>query len=135
MGALDFNGNGVITGGTLLTSGSSGMALNMGSSSTQASILYFLSSTKSAGTNISLKDASGNVIAEFTAKKQFQAINISASQLSVGATYTLVVGSDSYDIELSSSIYSNGSGGGGMGGGNMPQPGGMGGGSNPGGTT
>lgn len=135
-GALDFDISGVITGGTLLTSGSSGMAMNMGSSSTQASILYYLSSTQAAGTNISLKDTSGNVIVEFTAKKQFQSINISVPQLSVGETYTLVVGGDSYDIELSSTIYSNGSGGAGMGGGNMPQHGGMGGGgSNPGGKT
>ena len=116
-GTIDYNGTGEITGGTLLGAGSSGMAEGFTDSSTQCSILYNFSSAQQAGTSITLKDESGNVLAEFTPAKQFQSVNISLPTLKSGSTYTLVVGTEEYSIELTSTTYSNG--GGGMGGGNM----------------
>ena len=132
-GTIDYAGTASVTGGTLLGAGSSGMAEGFGENSTQGSILYNLTSTQQAGTKVSLKDADGNVIAEFTPVKQFQSVNISVPALVSGSTYTLVVGSEEYSVELSSIAYSNGGGmtdkmggggqGGGMGGGQQPQGG------------
>lgn len=122
-GTIDYNGTGIITGGTLLGAGSSGMAEGFGESSTQCSIMYNLSSTQQAGTTVTLKDSSGNVLCEFSPEKQFQSVNISLPELTQGETYTLVVDSQEYSIELTSISYSNGGGmgmTGGMGGGQFP---------------
>ncbi|MFB0921360.1 MAG: hypothetical protein QMB62_10860, partial [Oscillospiraceae bacterium] len=66
-----------------------------------------------------------------TPAKQFQSVNISLPTLKSGSTNTLVVGTEEYSIELTSTSFSNGgqSGmGGGMEGGQQPQGGGQGGG-------
>lgn len=127
-GTFDYNGTAVITGGTILGAGSSGMALGFSDSSTQGSILYVLTSTQKAGTSVTLKDSSGNVIAQFTPAKQFQSVNISAKEITSGSTYTLTVGTEEYSIEMTAITYSNGGGavgtGGGQGGGEMPSGGG-----------
>ena len=115
-GALDFAGTFEITGGTLLASSNGGMDEAFADSSTQASIVYSLGTTKSAGTSVSLKDSSGNVVAEFTPSKQFSAVYFSVPDLTSGETYTLCVGSEEYTVELSTIAFSNG-GGMGMGGG------------------
>ena len=127
-GTIDYAGTASVTGGTLLGAGSSGMAEGFGESSTQGSILYNLTNMQQAGTKVTLKDASGNVIAEFTPAKQFQSVNISVPELVSSSTYTLVVGSEEYSIELTSTVYSNGGGmggnmGGGQSGGQQPQGG------------
>ncbi len=114
-GTIDYNGTGEITGGKLLGAGSSGMAEGFSDSSTQCSILYNLSSSQNAGTTVTLKDESGNVLAELTPAKQFQSVNVSVPALKSGSTYTLAVGTEEYSIELTSTSFSNG--GGGMGGG------------------
>ncbi len=111
-GTIDYNGIGEITGGTLLGAGSSGMAEGFSDGSTQCSILYNFSSVQAAGTTVSLKDESGDVLAEFTPAKQFASVNISAPTLTSGSTYTLVVGTEEYTIELSSTSFSNGGQGG-----------------------
>ena len=123
-GTFDYNGTAVITGGTLLGAGSSGMAQGFSDSSTQGSILYVLTDTQKAGTTVTLKDESGNVIAQFTPAKQFQTVNISAKELTNGSTYTLTVGTQEYSVEMTAITYSNGSGMG-MGGGQMPSGGGQ----------
>lgn len=118
-GALDYDGTATISGGTLIAVGSSGMAQGFSDSSTQCSILYNLSSSHSAGEKITLADSSGNEILSYTATKQFSSVVISSSKITKSGKYKLTVGSESYDIEMSSTVYSNGSsgfGGGGMGG-------------------
>ena len=91
-GALDYEGEASITGGTLIAAGSSGMAQGMGSNSTQCSMLVNLSETISAGSVISLKDSSGNVLISWTSPKQFSSVVISTAELAQGSTYTLVTG-------------------------------------------
>ncbi len=109
-GALDYDGEAVITGGTLIAIGSSGMAMNFGSSSTQGSILQNLSTTQAAGTVITLTDSEGNVIADVTAEKKYASVLISTDALEVGNTYTLSAGSESATITLTDTIYGTGSG-------------------------
>lgn len=129
-GALDYNGTGEITGGTLIASSNGGMEESLSDSSTQCSILYGFTSVQEAGTTVTLKDSGGNVIAEFAPEKSFSAVYISVPSLAQGSSYTLTVGSQDYTIEFTSTIYSNGVGGmeGGMGGhmggdGQLPQDG------------
>ena len=113
-GALDFT-IGSISGGTLIAASASGMAINFGNGSTQGSILYHFSAPVSAGSEITLTDSKGEVLASFTPEKEFQSVVISCPELEQGSHYTLNAGAQSADIALSSLIYGSG-GGMGMGG-------------------
>ena len=101
-GALDYEEEVSITGGTLIAAGSSGMAQGMGSNSTQCSMLVNLSETIAAGSVISLKDSSGNVLISWTSPKQFSSVVISTAELAQGSTYTLVTGDTQTEVTLSS---------------------------------
>lgn len=138
-GALDYNGTAEISGGTIVAAGSSGMAQGFSETSTQYSVLYNLDSACTAGDEITLTDADGNIVASFTPGKQYQSVVISTPTMANGETYTLTCGEQSNEITLSSVATSYGQtqmggpgmGGPGMGGqGNNDNPGGMG---NPGG--
>ncbi len=124
-GALDSNGTMAITGGIVVAAGSAGMAQTFDQSSTQASLSYTFSSVQQAGTVISLKDASGNVIASFTPDKQFQNVTISAPSLATGQAYSLYSGNTLVEsITLSGVVTSAGSGGANSGFGGGQRPGG-----------
>lgn len=116
-GALDYDGTGSISGGTIIAVSASGMAMGFGSDSTQCSILYNFSTTLSAGDTVKLTDASGNVLAEYTPAKQYQSVTISAPGMTEGQTYTLSAGTQTAQVTQSSLSVSNGGGqmGGGMG--------------------
>lgn len=124
-GSLDYENNAVITGGTVIMAGSSGMAMNFGSESTQGSILASTGNA-SAGTTVKLTDSSGNVIAEFTPTVSFQTVVISTPDITSDGTYTLTVGDSKQEITMSGYIYGSSMGGGqhggngGFGGGNRP---------------
>ena len=90
-GAIDYNTSFEITGGTLIAAGSSGMA-EVSESGTQPSLLMYYSSQQSAGTAITLKDNSGNVIVTYTPTKQYTSVAISSPKLATGSTYTLYSG-------------------------------------------
>lgn len=126
-GALDYDGSGTITGGTVVAAGSNGMAMNFGSDSTQGSILLNLSG--SAGQAVTVKDASGNVILTYTPAKDYRSVVVSSPELKQGETYTVSAGGQETTVTLDSLIYGGGMGGfpGGQGGpGNMGgQPGGQ----------
>lgn len=110
-GALDYEGEASITGGTLIAAGSSGMAQGMGSNSTQCSMLVNLSETIAAGSVISLKDSSGNVLISWTSPKQFSSVVISTAELAQGSTYALVTGDTQTEVTLSSVATTSGSAG------------------------
>ena len=124
-GSLDYENNAVITGGTVIMAGSSGMAMNFGSESTQGSILASTGNA-SAGTTVKLTDSSGNVIAEFTPTVSFQTVVISTPDITSDGTYTLTVGDSKQEITMYGYIYGSSMGGGqhggngGFGGGNRP---------------
>lgn len=110
-GALDYEGEASITGGTLIAAGSSGMAQGMGSNSTQCSMLVNLSETIAAGSVISLKDSSGNVLISWTSPKQFSSVVVSTAELAQGSTYALVTGDTQTEVTLSSVATTSGSAG------------------------
>ncbi|MCD7802283.1 MAG: carbohydrate-binding domain-containing protein [Clostridiales bacterium] len=109
-GALDYGTEATISGGTFVDLGTSAMAVNFGSSSTQGSMLITVSSQQ-AGTEIALADSSGTVLVSGTAGKSYNSVLISCPGLAQGENYTLTTGSDSTEITLSSLVYSSTGGG------------------------
>ena len=113
----------IITGGTVIAAGYSGMTQNFGTDSTQGSIL--LTSRSTSTETIRVTDASGSVLAEFTPAKAYNCVIVSTPALKQGGTYTVTMGGESTDVTLDSLIYGSGGMGGGMGGqpgGNMGTP-------------
>lgn len=131
--AIHSNGDGTIDcDGSVVAAGSTGMAENFGTASTQGSILVNLSG--SAGQTITLKDSDGNILASFTPAKAFGCVVVSAPGVAQGGTYTIAAGGASTTVTMESLIYGSGMGGfggmgdpGNMGGGQQPPQGGMGG--------
>lgn len=107
-GALDYNGTADISGGTVVVAGSTGMAQAFSETSTQASLLYNLTSTCAAGTEIKLMDASGKTIVAYAPDKTYQSVVISSPELVQGSTYTLTCGSQTVEIPLTAMVTSNG---------------------------
>ena len=122
-GPLDYAGNGKIAGGVFIAVGAAGMAMNFGTESTQGAILCGLNGTAPGGTEVSVADSDGKVLASFTAAKNFQAILISAPGMIKGGTYTVRVGEASGEFTLDSIVNGGGSGGGPGGGGPGGRPG------------
>ncbi len=119
--SLDYDGEAKITGGIFVAAGASEMALNFSTSSTQGAMLSTVSN-QTAGTAITLKDASGNTLVSWEAESDFSSVLISIPELEEGSTYTLETGSSSTEITMSSLIYGSG---GMQTPGNMQSPGGM----------
>ena len=94
-GALDYTSSFVITGGTLIAIGSSGMAQAPSASSSQNSVLVNFSSAQNAGTLIHIQDSAGNDVLTYQTTKQFQSIAFSSPNLVSGTTYTLSLGGSS----------------------------------------
>lgn len=110
-GALDSNGTMAISGGVVVAAGSAGMAQTFDQSSAQVSLSYTFTTVQQAGTTITLKDASGNVIASYTPDKQYQNVIISAPGLSSGQTYSLYSGNTLVEsVTLTGTVTSIGSG-------------------------
>ena len=91
-GALDYDGTFDITGGFLISAGSSGMAQAPSESSTQYSIIMNYPQTEQAGTTVHLQDSKGNAIATFIPEKNYQAVVISSPELKKNTDYTLYSG-------------------------------------------
>ena len=116
-GALDYNTGAVITGGTLVAVGASGMAENFGADSTQCSMMVTSTEYQEAGSRVILKDSDGKELVEFTAAKRYNNVVISCAEIEVGKTYTVTMGDVSTTVEMTETIYGSGMGVGGPGGG------------------
>jgi hypothetical protein len=115
-GAIDYNGDGIITGGVVVAAGSSGMAQGFDDASSQCSVLYYSTTQQEAGTAITLKDKEGNELISFTPEKKFSSVVISSPKLQTGSTYSLTAGSEQTELTLESIVTSSGSRVGGRGG-------------------
>ena len=116
---VDFATEGIISGGTFIGTGGNAMNECFDSDSTQGVIM--VSASGSADTQITLTDSEGNTLIERTSDQSFSCIILSCSEITEGGVYTLTVGSDSIEITMTSTVYSSGTGMGGMG----DMPGGM----------
>ena len=106
---LDHNSTATITGGTFIGTGGAGMGENF--TSAEQGLITVSVGSQSAGSTVTLKDESGNVIAEVTPELDYAVVYISAEAMTQGSTYTLTAGSYSESITLTDNIYSTLSGG------------------------
>ena len=118
-GAIDIGtengGAGFIAGGTLIALGTSSMAENFGSTSTQCAFLVTMNSF-GAGETITITDSQGNVLYTGVTVKSANSVVFSSPDLTVGETYTLTIGSTSATVTQSSTVVGNSNGfGGGFG--------------------
>ncbi len=145
-GAIDYNGSFKVTGGTVIAAGSSGMAQAPDTSSTQYSVLIYLTARQEVGTIISIRNSTGESILAFAPAKYYTSLAFSSAALQKGETYTVYVGgtasgtvvnglytggtctggTETAEFTVSSIVTTSGSGGMG-GGGGQPPPGGGGG--------
>lgn len=116
-GAIDIGtengGAGFISGGTLIALGTSSMAENFGSTSTQCAFLVTMNSF-GAGETITITDSQGNVLYTGLTVKSANSVVFSSPDLTVGETYTVTIGSSSATVTQSSTVVgsTNGFGGG-----------------------
>lgn len=118
-GAIDIGtengGVGFISGGTLIALGTSSMAENFGSTSTQCAFLVTMNSF-GAGETITITDSQGNVLYTGVTVKSANSVVFSSADLVVGETYTVTIGSNSATVTQSSTVVGNSNGfGGGFG--------------------
>lgn len=118
-GAIDIGtengGAGVIVGGTLIALGTSSMAENFGSTSTQCAFLVTMNSF-GAGETITITDSQGTVLYTGVTVKSANSVVFSSADLVVGETYTVTIGSNSATVTQSSTVVGNSNGfGGGFG--------------------
>lgn len=90
--AFDYGGEATVSGGTVILCGSSGMSQGFSDKSEQASFMYTLDSSASAGSSVALTDEKGNVLASFIPTKQYNNVVISTPSLKNGSSYKLVIG-------------------------------------------
>ena len=121
--ASESGGVAEITGGTIIACGASSMAESFDSTSTQASILYNMSSIAAAGTTLTVTDADGNVLLSWEVPCSFSSALISCPEMKVGGTYTVSAGETSEEVTLESVSATYGDAQGGMPGGGMGQSG------------
>jgi hypothetical protein len=109
-GAVDFDRQFVITGGRLITAGSS---LPPAQESTQPSLLFAFSSRVESGSEISLQDGHGRTILSYSSRTACNAAAFSSPELSSGKTYSLLVdGKKRGDIKLNGMVTMIAEGGG-----------------------
>ena len=129
--ASESGGVAEITGGTIIACGASSMAESFDSTSTQASILYNMSSIAAAGTTLTVTDADGSVLLSWEVPCSFSSALISCPEMKIGGTYTVSAGETSEEITLESVSTTYGDAQGGMPGGDMGHSGMPGGGMRP----
>ena len=90
---LDYDTSGIITGGTFIGTGASGMAQTF--SDSKQGVVAVSVGNQSAGTQIILKDKNGNTVLEHTPELNFAVVILSSPELTKGETYTITIGADS----------------------------------------
>lgn len=131
-GALDYDGTAAISGGIFVAAGSSGMAQNFSTSSTQGAMLVTAQSDQSG--EITVQDSAGARIASYAPEKAYRTVVISTPAFKQGESYTVQLGQESQTVTLTELVTGGGMGGwdgmgtppqGGMPGNGQQTPGGM----------
>ena len=89
-GALDYNGVFEVTGGTVITAGSSGMADTPSAQSAEYTLAVLFTSEIEGGTMISLQNTEGETIAKYSPSKKFGCITVTSPQLEANSTITVL---------------------------------------------
>lgn len=96
---LDYDTTGIITGGTFIGTGSYMMAQTF--SDSKQGVIALSVGNQSAGTQITLKDAKGELLFSYTPELPYAIVILSSPQMVKGETYTVTVGSASGKFEAS----------------------------------
>ena len=94
---LDYDKTAIITGGTFIGTGASGMAQSF--SDSNQGVIAISVGNQSAGTKIILKDSSNNTIISHEPELDFAVVILSSPEIEKGETYSLTIGSQTEDIE------------------------------------
>lgn len=94
---LDYDTSGIITGGTFIGTGASGMAQTF--SDSKQGVIAVTVGNQSAGTKILLKDKKGNTIIDYTPELNFAVVILSSPDIKSGEKYDITVGSTSGEFE------------------------------------
>ncbi len=89
-GSIDYDYSFTMSGGLLITAGSSGMVQSPSESSSQLSVVMTYSSTQASGTAVTLLDSEGNAVASVTPNTSFQTVLFSTSDIEEGSSFTIV---------------------------------------------
>lgn len=96
---LDYDVSGIITGGTFIGTGASGMAQSF--SDSEQGVIAVSVGSQAAGTAITLTDANGNTILSHTPELSYQVVILSSPAIVSGDTYTITVGTSSGEFTAS----------------------------------
>lgn len=96
---LDYDISGVITGGTFIGTGASGMAQTF--SDSKQGVIAVNAGNQGKDTKITVKDASGKILMEHEAELDFSVVILSSPELISGEIYTITVGTASGELEAS----------------------------------
>ena len=91
-GAIDVNGEFLISNAILIAAGSAGMAETPSATSEQPNVALNFSSVQPAGTVVRIQAPDGTNIATFQASKPFQALVFSSPDITAGTTYEVLTG-------------------------------------------
>lgn len=105
--ALDYDGTFNMNGGFLVATGTSRMSEAPSSSSSQNSLLVNFSSTYSAGNIIHIENQNGEELLTFSPTKSYQSIAFSSSSLVTGESYDIYLGGSSTGTETDG-LYTDG---------------------------
>ena len=90
--SIDYDGTFTVEGGTLIATGSSGMAMGISDTSTQPAIMMTFTEKQPAGTVVSLATEEEGAITSVAPEKDFQTLLISTAGLEQETDYTLSFG-------------------------------------------
>lgn len=97
---LDYDTSAIISGGTFIGTGASGMAQTFSGSENQGVFAVQVGSA-AAGTQITLTDAQGNTVISYTPELSFNVVILSSPDIQSGESYTITVGEASGTFEAS----------------------------------
>ena len=96
---LDYDKSGIITGGTFIGTGASGMAQTF--SDSEQGVVAVSVGNQPAGTQITLKDKNGKTVLEHTPELNFAVVILSSPDMVKGESYAITVGTQSGEFEAS----------------------------------
>ncbi len=96
---LDYDTSGIITSGTFIGTGASGMAQTF--SDSKQGVVAVSVGNQSAGTQIILMDKNGNTVLEHTPELNFAVVILSSPDMTKGESYAITVGTQSGEFEAS----------------------------------
>lgn len=114
--AIDYGsesgGECIVTGGTVLAFGGSGMVEEFSSNSTQCAVLYNLDSSIEGGTVFRVLDENGDEIMSYSPVNNYTSVGFSSPELTVGKTYSIMYGNHTDELTPESLAVSVGTSGG-----------------------